>query len=102
MRAFAIALGLAVAVAGSAGADAKEWKTIKIATEGADNGTRCSRFAFVLDAGTIHSASPKLISAQRAPSTSPVRQAVKTVNSSAIAATPSRARRSTRNAPISA
>ena len=57
-----------------------------------DSGTLCSRPAFMRLAGTVHILFSKLISSQRAPSTSPVRAAVKIANSSARAATASRCR----------
>ena len=49
----------------------------------ADNGTRCSRPAFVRKAGTVQVAASGSISSHRAPRTSPERHAVNTRNSNA-------------------
>jgi hypothetical protein len=52
------------------------------------NGTRCSLAAFIRAAGNVHSRSASLISSQRAPMTSPVRDHINIENSSALAAIP--------------
>ena len=48
-----------------------------------ESGTRCSRFAFMRSAGTVHVAPARSISSQVALRTSPERAAVSTRNSSA-------------------
>ena len=55
------------------------------ATAALDSGTRCSRLAFILDAGMVQTLSAKSISLQRAPTTSPRRPAVRIRNSKARA-----------------
>ena len=72
-----------------------------IASAAGDSGTRCSLRPFIRSAGIVQSRSPKLISSQRAPMTSPVRAAVSIANSRARAAMPSCSRNSAMKAPIS-
>jgi len=71
-----------------------------------DNGIRCSRplfrLVFMRAAGTVHRRVRRSISSHRAPRASPVRAAVRIVNSRARAATPSRRRTSAMNVPTSA
>ena len=71
------------------------------ASAAAVSGTRCSRLPFIRSAGTVHTFDLRFISSQRAPITSPVRAAVRIVNSSALAAMPGRARSSAMNVAIS-
>ena len=66
-----------------------------------DNGTRCSRPAFMRSAGTVQTFAAKSISPHFAPSASPVRATVRIVNSSARADMPSRPRKAARNPGIS-
>jgi hypothetical protein len=54
---------------------------LRISTARGGSGTRCSRLVFVRAAGMVHIAPPKSISSRRAPSTSPVRAAVRIRNS---------------------
>ena len=73
------------------------WRT---AVAASDSGTRCSLWALVRAAGMVHSASSKSTSAHLAPRTSPVRAAVRTVSSKALAARLSCLRSSAMNSPI--
>jgi hypothetical protein len=66
------------------------------------NGTVCTLPAFMCPAGTVHSPAARSISSHLAPITSPVRAAVRMVNSRARAAMPSRWRSSTIKAGSSA
>ena len=66
------------------------------------SGTRCSMPAFIREAGIVHTRASRLISPHCAPRTSPVRAAVRIVNSSARAATPVCLRSSATNPGISA
>ena len=65
-----------------------------IATARSESGTRCSLLPFIRPAGTVHILAVKSISAHVAPTVSPVRAAVRIVNSRAFAETPSRLRNS--------
>ncbi len=61
---------------------------VRTANASVESGTRCSRLLFMRDAGTVQTFAFRSISSQRAPMISPVRAAVRIVNSRALAATP--------------
>ena len=57
--------------------------SLSIAKARLDKGTRCSRRAFILTAGTVQVAASRSISDHSAPLTSPALAAVSTINSNA-------------------
>ncbi len=74
----------------SSGSPRLSWLSTANAWE--ESGTRCGRPAFMRSAGTVQIAVRRSISRHRAPSVSPVRAAVRIVNSNASAPIPSRKR----------